>query len=1093
MKKILLTILCFYSLHVFGQLTGGTLLPTGKYQQFNRSAIATGKKLLDGKYSYYDTVNFVSRPFTSVAEANAFLPVSNRGYGQTVFINTGGTINTGGPTTVNGITYATGEIIGGNNDEYYYRNNTANVGLVIKNAGTSGGISNFESTLNWYRPETYGAVADGVTDDGPAINTMMAALPASGAVVYFGAKAYMINTQVVVNKHVTFMGAGASEPDYFGPNKTRILTTSPTINIFRTITNGITFKDIGFYNRTTGIVSAGAAIRVDSGGLGLHFEGLAVSGFYDGIYFYDGGEWSMQDCQIQSNQNGRYCVYVSRVNTPDGGDQSISDSWFFNGGQAGIKYISGGGLKISNSKFNQSRGYIGGIYQVITGKVAIDVNITDNTSDLVLTGNSIEGYAESAIRIRSNGLFTNVNIGNNQISSAGAINTMPVVDISNIRNLSMVGNTFHKNDGNDTAIKIVSVNGAEVKSNPLFGYTMPVAIYTSGCTNCKIQSNYDLETGNGGGQVITGANNASGYLVLSSTSSNNKGWIFFGDASTGYYEPTKQLAIGATGTITPGEKLKVHGLIVSDTLGYKFPDGSIQTSANAGISLSTPNNFTNTNSFPKIISAYSPTTGNAVFGNLNIQSINSGSSIFSKNLTYDGANYRFIENGYGMLQGYFDNNIYYFSTPSTGTAGALAGLNTPLVIKPVGIDVTGTGNFSSQISVNKNGSHTIGNGPIIGLANATQSRAYYMQLNANQGMDFWAFDTTTATFRRTMTLGNNWGVGYPANFSHGLLKDSSFVDKHYVDSIIGTSGTGGNVYLGNANNFTQNNKFPSVTLTSGPSNDISLASLLSYTNPAGNRAFYSFFDGGRGLSFAHYDTTTGQLPVTVRFGYNGFAGYDATSYNSGALTAYSFAPKSYVDSLRAAGGGGTGGGTVTSVSATVPSGFSATISNATTTPNIAISAAFAANQLLIGNGTGIGSVSAGVNGTYLKMVAGIPTWTSDTSLIATNGTLDYSNGVLGISTTAAGAALDKSITITTAAYTVAPGIHMVICDNSAGTTTITLPTTFPVDYKVTIKNFQASNNVTSTPVRSGDGNLLTGNAAVTWQWSGAVWFGVSKY
>ncbi len=128
-----------------------------------------------------------------------------------------------------------------------------------------------------------------------------------------------------------------------------------------------------------------------------------------------------------------------------------------------------------------------------------------------------------------------------------------------------------------------------------------------------------------------------------------------------------------------------------------------------------------------------------------------------------------------------------------------------------------------------------------------------------------------------------------------------------------------------------------------------------------------------------------------------------------------------------------------------------------------------------------------------KMIAGVPTWVSDSALIPTDGTITYLNGVIGISSTGAGAALNKSVTITSGSYTVSAGVHVVICDNSAGTTTITLPTTFPTDYVVTVKNFQASNNVISTPVRSGDSNTLVGNAGVTWQWSGTVWFGVSKY
>lgn len=136
MKKLLSVLLVFCGIAANAQLTGGTLLPTGKYQGFNKQAIASGKVVLDGKYSYYDTTNYVSRPFTSTTEANSFLPVTQRGLGQTVLINTGGSVNTGSSVVIGGVTYAKGEIIGGTNAEYWYRDGRTNGDLVAKNAPT---------------------------------------------------------------------------------------------------------------------------------------------------------------------------------------------------------------------------------------------------------------------------------------------------------------------------------------------------------------------------------------------------------------------------------------------------------------------------------------------------------------------------------------------------------------------------------------------------------------------------------------------------------------------------------------------------------------------------------------------------------------------------------------------------------------------------------------------------------------------------------------------------------------------------------------------------------------------------------------------
>ena len=190
---------------VNAQLAGGTLLPTGKYQQFNKSAIAMGKKVLDAKYSYYDTVNYVSRPFTSITEANTFLPVTNRGMGQTVLINTGGTVNSSGSVTVSGITYAKGEIIGGVNDEYWYRNNSSNSGLVLKTGG-----SNSETD------PTVSAAAKSIS------STDIASWNEKQAALSTGSGVYMSGSKIIARKDSALWNAASL-------NGNAISTTTPTV------------------------------------------------------------------------------------------------------------------------------------------------------------------------------------------------------------------------------------------------------------------------------------------------------------------------------------------------------------------------------------------------------------------------------------------------------------------------------------------------------------------------------------------------------------------------------------------------------------------------------------------------------------------------------------------------------------------------------------------------------------------------------------------------------------------------------------------------------------------------------------------------
>lgn len=132
MKRIIALILFLYGLHVQAQISGGTLLPTGKYQGFNKSVIVTGKYPADGKAAYFDATNLVSRAFTSVAEANSFIPINQRPNGLTVLINTGGAVNPGSTVVLNGVSYLRGEIIAGTNTEYWYRNGVQDTNLVAK-------------------------------------------------------------------------------------------------------------------------------------------------------------------------------------------------------------------------------------------------------------------------------------------------------------------------------------------------------------------------------------------------------------------------------------------------------------------------------------------------------------------------------------------------------------------------------------------------------------------------------------------------------------------------------------------------------------------------------------------------------------------------------------------------------------------------------------------------------------------------------------------------------------------------------------------------------------------------------------------------
>src|SRR5882757_1915366 len=116
MKKLLGLLLFIGSFAAQAQNTGGVFV-TSKQQTFNLMAAATGQKGLDGKSKYLDTINFKIRAFTSVAEANSYLPTLQRSAGQMMLVNTGGSLSLG-------------VITGGVNDYYFYKNGITDGDLV---------------------------------------------------------------------------------------------------------------------------------------------------------------------------------------------------------------------------------------------------------------------------------------------------------------------------------------------------------------------------------------------------------------------------------------------------------------------------------------------------------------------------------------------------------------------------------------------------------------------------------------------------------------------------------------------------------------------------------------------------------------------------------------------------------------------------------------------------------------------------------------------------------------------------------------------------------------------------------------------------
>ncbi len=147
-RRVLLSALLFVSTFASAQFTGSKLTPTTKFQQVNKSVVVYGQLPSEAKFMYMDNTHYVARPFTSTTEANAYLTIGQRHLGLTVYINTGGTINTGAAVVVNGVTILTGQIMNGTNAEYHYKDGISDADLVLKAPGGGGGGPTYSVAQN---------------------------------------------------------------------------------------------------------------------------------------------------------------------------------------------------------------------------------------------------------------------------------------------------------------------------------------------------------------------------------------------------------------------------------------------------------------------------------------------------------------------------------------------------------------------------------------------------------------------------------------------------------------------------------------------------------------------------------------------------------------------------------------------------------------------------------------------------------------------------------------------------------------------------------------------------------------------------------
>lgn len=313
----------------------------------------------------------------------------------------------------------------------------------------------------WLRLSAYQGQQTGVpivvalsasVDNTTAIQAAVTAATSTGnSVCLFGSGTML--SQVTISGPVLIYGQGAGST---------VLTTGGTGIAFAVTGAGaVVMRDFAM----TSVGQGATAIQIGANSTQnslSRFQNLSFTNYFVGIDFAAAANFVVDACAFAlGSRVNAIGVKVRNIANPSFGDSTISGGTQFTGsgtGQFGVDFISSGGLKIEDCKFI--------VY------TAINMAMAATATDLVVTGNSIEGFQNGITLQRSGSPFTfsNVVISGNQFASTNAtcIGINAPLDGAGawLNGISITGNTFTLGGSSaDTAILLNSTTGFTISGN----------------------------------------------------------------------------------------------------------------------------------------------------------------------------------------------------------------------------------------------------------------------------------------------------------------------------------------------------------------------------------------------------------------------------------------------------------------------------------------------------------------------------------------------------------------------------------------------------------------------------------------------------
>lgn len=345
-----------------------------------------------------------------------------------------------------------------------------------------------------YAPPPTGNTASDTANLQAALN----AVPSTGGIVRMRNGNYALNPPLTASNPTTLIGAGKGDLTTAAP--TVLSVNSATADGIVVNAHGCSLLDFAVVNTSGATPTAGAGIHVTAGDA-LAITRVKMVGFWNNLQIDQARHYTITDSHFMDQVS--YGAYLRNTASGQGdfGDCIFQGCFFasYNTTRiaaAGIRWESGGGLKVLGCKTNGNMSTLGQSFTI-----GVDIKVADgiSTSVFVIDGNSFEGINSGGAPISvgqtgtGTGTITKIIVTNNETLAGGGIR-FSAIQAAKVGQILVSGNTV---TGATCGIYFQNVYSFTVGPNRMQALpsTDPAIWVATGCTDYTITAP-DVDTTN---------------------------------------------------------------------------------------------------------------------------------------------------------------------------------------------------------------------------------------------------------------------------------------------------------------------------------------------------------------------------------------------------------------------------------------------------------------------------------------------------------------------------------------------------------------------------------------------------------------------